>query len=1197
MSVNRLGGVFACLLVSLYSPLLLGQVGRGTITGILTDATGAVIPGVEITATNTATRVDYKTATNVVGNYMIGALPVGQYSIQFIGRGFKEVVRGGISLSAGQIARVDLRLEVGQAAETVTVTAQASMLQTESSQTAEAVQSSVFADLPMSFGGSGGRNMAAFADKMVLGVSGSSFAMSMQGTPGATNSTLIDGMTNLAGFLPGDFAEAGVSAEAIQELNVMTGSVTAENGRQSGGTMSFSLKSGGNVPHGSALYYGQNEVLNANDWNNNRLLAADPTFNLPTTKAFKRPLDRQRDWGFSGGGPIYLPKLYDGRNKSFFYFTLERFNTHTSGPGTLSKSVPQPQMWQGDMSRLLTGRQVGTDALGRQVFEGQIFDPITLRQVAGRYVADAFPGNIIPPDRISQVAKNFGKIFNEWYPPVSSALNNNLYWTTQNRKDVNEYTLKADHSLTPNHKVSGYFYAYALPWNLEDKGGIWSLKDPDLGGPLSRAMHHERHGYTWNGNYDWVVNPSMLNHLSVGANVNLYQYHNRQLGAQFADEWGIKGVGLGLPADQWTPPNIVLNTSNQVTFDPWGLGDARDESYRGVIVNENFSWQRGSHSIKMGFESNQLRYQTSASSNTGGTFYFDPRTTAIPGESFTSQVGNSFASLLLGQVNSAFLTPTLAPTFTRIYVGLFVQDGWKVNPRLTLNYGLRWSGNSPITERDDQLTNFNPLLPDPGVGGLPGATEYMGTGPGRSGRRAINPGAWKDLGPTFGFAYRVTNRVSARGGYGISFMPEGYGWIAPWVAGFRLQNSVEADGQGVYRPVFNIDNGYPGVTQPRTFDPSYADKYTGAVQYTPGANLPSYVQSWNLSVQTEVTKDLLVELAYQGNSATKLHTGASVIPNQIHPEDLSRGAVLTQLIDSPAKAAAAGLPYPYDGFSGLGAYTVLPFPQLKANVVTDYNSQVGFSTYNAGNLIVTKRMSKGLYFYAAYGFSKNIANVTNASNGGNTTGFQDTYNRTKYKSISPNDRTHVLKSAVNWNLPLGRGRALLKNSNPVLNAIVGDWTMSVILNYSSGLPLGHPNSRTSPNFWNGPAVYANFNTPAGGFKSLFDTSKFNPWNANDPGNRYFDLTAFSNALPQQLGNSPVYFPQVRGLWLWSEDANFAKRFHIYERAFLQLRMEFTNLFNRHFFSSPDLGMSNSYFGNVRTASGGRIGQFGVRLEW
>ncbi len=1124
----------------------------------------------------------------------------------------------GVSLTAGQIARIDPTIEVGEVTEKVTVTADASLLQTESSVSSASVTSRVFVDLPLNFGG--GRNMAVFADRLVPGVTGAGYTMRIQGTPGASQGILIDGMTNLAGFLPGDFAEASVSPEAIQELNVFTGNVSAEHGRQGGGTLNFTLKSGTNQLHGSAFYFLRNEWLNANDWNNNRLLAADPNFTQSNTANFVRPKDRRNDWGFSGGGPVYIPKVYDGRNKTFFYFTLERFKTNTSGPGGLTRSVPQPEMWQGNLSRLLGPRiRIGgvdqVDLLGRPVFVGQIFDPVTLRRVTSGqvdpltgltatksgFVSEPFVNNIIPTDRISKVARNFGGIFNEFYSPVNTDLVNNLYDTRYGFQNIRQYTLKADHSFSPNHKVSGYFYKHGLPRNFQEGQfrQLWSLKDPEMGGPLSRSIRQERRGYNWNVSYDWIVSSTMLNHASFGINYNFNAFRSRQLGKDFADQFGITGVGLEQTESEWTRPLINLGGSPVATFESWNHDANRDEKYRGIIVSDTLSYQRGTHAFKIGFEYNNLRYQAFRFDNTGGTFNFASVTTAIPGENFTSQVGNSFASFLLGSVNSASVTPVFNPTAYRTYAAVFVQDNWKVNNRLTLNYGVRWSGNSPIREADDQLAHFTANLRDPNFGNLPGAVEYMGEGPGRAGRRSLYGGNWKDFGPTFGLAYRVTDRLVMRGGYGISFTPEAFGWDFADFAGFRQTNSIPADSKGQFLPVFNIDNGYPGVTQPVNLDPSFAVRFGGVRMFSPGYVRSGYVQSFNLGFQTEISKDLLLELEWRGSKGTRLHAGPNVIPNQIDPKELSRGAVLSQPINSPETAAAAGLPYPYPGFSGLGAHTLLPFPQLGTRGLGSFGDPVGFSTYHSLNVIATKRMAKGYYLYGAYTFSKGITNVTDLNVGGNSTGIQDTYNRSLYKTISPLDRTHILKAALTWDLPLGKGKTLLNGTNRVVNAVVGGWTVSGILNYSSGTPLGHPNSRVTPVGWNGPGVWANFKAPAGGFKGIFNPDTFNPANPNDPGNRFFDPSAFSDASPQSLGNSPNLFPQVRMLTTFSEDASLIKRFSIREGMSLQFRMEMLNLFNRHFFAGPSMNMNDAFFGNITRTGGGsnRTGQFGIRLDW
>ncbi|MGH9839910.1 MAG: carboxypeptidase regulatory-like domain-containing protein, partial [Blastocatellia bacterium] len=482
------------LLSAAQGAVLYAQIGRASITGIVSDSSGAIVPGAAVTATQTGTRVTTATTTNEVGNYTISALPIGQYSISFTKPGFKMHSRTGLDLGSGQVARIDVTLEVGEVSEQVTVTGDASLLQTESAQASKGVNASVFASLPLNFGG--GRNMQQFADKLVPGVNGAIWRVKVQGTPGGTQNIVIDGMTNIAGMLPGDFAEASISPEAVQEMTVFTGNHTAEFGRTGGGTLNFVLKSGTNSVHGSALYYLQNEFLNANAWANNLQLARDPGFTNPTTARFTRPKNRQNLYGGSFGGPVYIPKLYDGRNRSFFYITVEKFQVNSKGATILERTAPQPEMLTGNFSRLLGG-QVGVDALGRPVREGQIYDPATLRQVNGQFVADPFPGNIIPANRLSQtVVKNFVPIFREHYVPATTELNNNLFNSRRREQNVRQMTVKGDHALTSSHKLSGFYYRHEFPVEFQRRQpGMWSIVDSDNGGPLSTYSKQHRHGY------------------------------------------------------------------------------------------------------------------------------------------------------------------------------------------------------------------------------------------------------------------------------------------------------------------------------------------------------------------------------------------------------------------------------------------------------------------------------------------------------------------------------------------------------------------------------------------------------------------------------------------------------------------------------------------------------------------------------
>lgn len=1197
--------VLLCVLLASALPSLIAQTGRATITGIATDPTGAVVPRVNVTAVHTATQVVYRTITNDSGYYTIGSLPIGEYAITYAAAGFMEFTRSGVALEAGQVARIDVVLKIGAVAEKVTVTAQADMVQTETAQAAKSVDSSSFTDLPLSFGE--GRNMVEFAAKLVPGFQQSNMYMRIQGTPSMTQSVVVDGMNVLSGRLPGDFLESSISPEAVQEMTVFTGNANAEYGRGAGGTVNFSLKSGTNNLHGSAFGYLRNEILNANSWNNNRMLAADPDLKNPATQNFLRPKSRQKDYGFSVGGPVILPKLYDGRNKTFFYFTLEKFNFQNPGPTNLTITAPQPEMLTGDLSRLLTGVRVGTDALGRTVTEGQIYDPSTLREVNGQFVADPFLGNIIPASRISKVARNLTQVLAKYYPPVTSSLQNNMYSTRWVEEEITQQSIKVDHAFSSAHKISGFFYYFDSPqWTYTGtaNNGLWSLAEPTTGGPLSTDRSWHMHGPHWNVNYDWVISPTVLNHASFGVSTDNLNSESYWLGKGLDKEWGISGVGLGNPKERVTEPVFNLGASPVMSVSsPWGSPSAVERHHTNYVLNDSLSWQHHSHTIKIGGEFMRMGAQDNTTNNSGGTFNFVSTTTGIPGQSYSSRIGNSFASFLLGEVNGAQLNVPLFPFVTRKAMSIFVQDDWKVTRKLTLNLGLRWSGDTAVTESQDRIANFNPYLPDPKGNNMLGAVEYMGFGPGRAGRRSTAPGYYKNLGPVVGFAYQVAPKTVLRGSYSITYTPESISTTGAWevmpgnfTAGFAQINAVQANSNGIYRPVFNIDDGYPGKTQPSNLDPSWGQSRP-SVMISPDVFKAGYIQQFHFGLQFQPTQNLVVETSWRASKGTRLHSGNSIVPNQIRSQDLYRGAVLGQIIDSPQKAAAAGLPYPYAGWSGLGANTLEPFPQINTQGLTAWGDTVGFSNYQSGNLIVTKRMSRGLTAYGAYTFSKSITNIITDLGAGDSTGLQDSYNRRLYKTIDPADQTHVLKASILWQLPVGRGKAVLGGAGRFLNALVGNWTVSTLFNYSSGIALGHPGSRNRPVGWNGPGLFANFNTPAGGFQRVFDPSTFNPWNPNDPGNRFFNPAAFSDTVGQQLGTSPVSFPQIRMPWTFNEDAEISKRFSVTEKARVELRVEFFNVLNRHYFGAPDMNMNNKSFGNVWTANGNRVGQAGLRLEW
>ena len=382
-----------CLILAamlLLSSQVYAQLDRGTITGTVTDPSGAVIPGAEITIRNTATNATYKTVSTAAGDYTGLNLPAGRYEVTVQAPGLKKLVRTDVVVNVSEVVRVDAALEVGQSQETVTVLASAETLHTDSAVTGQVLQNREVNELPLNFG-SGGRDAENFAIQLAPGVAGSASGTEINGTPQFSKEVLLDGAT-ATGYRSGDFYQQSPSPEALQEFKVETSGMSAEYGRTSGGLYNFVMKSGTNQVHGSLLFEFRNEDLDANTFLGNA--NGQPT-----------PRDRQLDGGGSFGGPVYIPKVYNGKDKTFFYFALERFYTAGGGASTPNETVPPPSWYTGDLSNLLTSQVVGKDALGNNVLRGAIYDPATTQTINGSVFRTMFPGNIIPASRISKVSE------------------------------------------------------------------------------------------------------------------------------------------------------------------------------------------------------------------------------------------------------------------------------------------------------------------------------------------------------------------------------------------------------------------------------------------------------------------------------------------------------------------------------------------------------------------------------------------------------------------------------------------------------------------------------------------------------------------------------------------------------------------------------------------------------------------------
>ena len=1167
---------------------LMSQLNRGALTGTVTDASGAVIPQVKITIKNTATQATYETVCNDSGQYNMPNLPPGPYQVVGEAPNFKRLVRSGVTLGATQVLRVDLALEIGAVAESVSVTAEAPRLQTEVPEVGTSLSNKQLVDLPLSF--SGARMVESFTYKITPGVSGGIWTSHINGSAAFSKDVLLDGASTTT-YLAGDFSASSVSVESIAEFKVQTSGMSAEFGRSQAGIFNFVMKSGSNDVHGS--FYGalRNEALNANSFANN-------------ARGLRRPMDRKQNVAMSLGGPVVIPKVFDGHNRTFFHTTYERYRERNFGFGSPNRTVPIAEFYDGDFSQLLGPVIPQRDALDRTVYRGAIYDPATFRRLdSGRYVGEMFPGNKIPVSRFSEVSKRVIAIARKHYLPTGFAgqapLTNNAVFPAANAPayDNHQFSTKVDQNLGNEHKLSGSFsYTIKDRWLLADAGGIWDPREVK-GGPFSRARSQRLP--TWFGRvaHDWIVTPRMLNHLTV-----FYNRMENPTKGVFTDELdgarelGIKGLSTkGYPEMNWGGGPFVNLTQIGQTTNVF-------MAYTGFGLLETVSFSKGRHFMKAGVDIRRNHMNSRATP--GGGFNFHPRATAIPNEAFSGNLtGFSMASFLLGIVDSASLDDPVVLGGRRAYYGAFFQDDFKVSDRLTLQLGVRWEYQPPFTEAADRISSWNPNKLDP-ASGLRGAYDFAGKCDVCTGNRYFGSRTLRSWGPRIGFAYRASAKWTVRGAYGIFYEGDVFNGFSPTPLGKATNVQVggtwalSADAVRPWAGLFNWDAGFP---TDRFVPPSYDVSWGN--QNRPGMIDPKYgqtpyVQQWNLNLQREFGRQLVLDIGYVGNKATGLRNENLAVLNQLPASVLGEyGRGLNNAVRTEAEARANGIAYPFPGFQGTVASALRAFPQVQGNqTVAAYGSPLGFSSYNSLQVTVDKRFSGGLTAYANYVWSKILTN-TSSSMVSNNSGPLDYYNLKLEKSLAGYDIPHMFKAYVDYELPVGSGKALWTGAGRAANAIFGGWSVSAIMNYFSGGPLGFGGSSPLSGGWNGATNRANI-APGEMKVPSFDKSAFDLLNRSAPGNMYLNKSLFSDPEPLTLGTSAPRYGQARGFGTISEDFGLQKNHRWGERYRIQLRAEFLNFFNRSAPSSIQTNVVNADFGRVvGVANTYREVQLGLRFDF
>lgn len=1167
--------------VFLISGAALAQTG-GAITGTVVDPAGAVVASAAIEARNTETNAVYPVASSSTGNYTLPGLPPGTYELDISAPGFKKLVRSGLLVQNAQTIRIDAKLEVGTTTESVTVTEAAPLLKTESGELSRTVAGATMDQLPVLQAGvdnSGIRNPYAgtftLPGALASGPNNNSVGLTVvfNGNPHASETALLDGMNNTNIMNQGGQQENAPGQDSIQEFTVQTSNYSAEYGQAGGAVVNMVMKSGTNEFHGSLYDYLQNEDLNAG---------------VPFTNSghgnLSRPAVRRNDYGFTVGGPIWIPKVYDGHNRSFFFFGWEQFlqdNNYLPTAVTLPTAAYQAGNFSGAIAAA-GNHSIGTDPAGATVFANEIFDPLTARPAAnGQIVASQFMNNTIPMTRMDPVSVKMQALIPKpaciagGLCNASSALNN-----FQNTEPISRRTfipsLKLDQLIGAKDKISFY-------WSRTGTYCIACYGEDGLPQPISGTFGAGIYSHAERLNYDRTVTPTVLLHLGVGFN---YVDLGRPSVTPVYDSCG----NLGLCSQAFTSPTSFPEVTGLYNSLGGGFGISTAGQFGPPTRNDNLSstfnnlasltWVKGNHTFKFGGTLDLIGfYETGAAQK---NFNFSNAETAEPyqvsivnGASSSNGVGAytpgfPYASFLLGLVDNANIDPTYNSRFGQHRLGLYAQDSWKITPKFTLDYGLRYDYSTYYTEQYGRSPNFAPNLANPTAGGHPGATIYQAT----CHCQFAQNYPW-GLGPRLGFAYQVQPKTVLRGGFGIVYAGVGVGQHEDGAGNATADNpfgpsvpgqAIMTWGQGV------AINGSP-LTAAQIAWPNLSPGYypIGGVvpgtgpQYTDqNAGRPARQYQYSFTIQREITGNLVVDAAYVGNRGVWWPTfddakgqmtnynylSTSVLNN--YGLSLSNPADLAILMARVGSAAAGPFQnrIPFAGFplTASVAQALRPFPQFNGGV-NPVGAPLGETWYNSLQATATKRLSRGLQATFNFTWSKSLASFC---------GTPDPQNYALAKCVGEYDQPLVTRLTVDYRLPAWGPK--------IVSQMVRDWTLDAFGAWASGLPLtapaattaGYPSSLAGASMANLAFVSNQYQIPTGQpfFLKDINCHCFNPQTTI-----VLNPAAWTNPDPGAFGGAR-YLPAFRQQRRPVENFGIGRVFRIGERYAFSVRAEFTNIFNR-----------------------------------
>jgi hypothetical protein len=1167
-SIDLISGESILLALALFCALATtayGQSYQGGLRGSLHDNSGAPLANVTLSLINEATSVTRSTVTNSSGEYVFDRVDPGKYKLEATSSGFKKLERSGVVIETQQQLLLDLVMEVGALTETVVITDDAPLIESANASVGQVISKQFLSDLPNT-----GRNpfsLAAISPNYVPAgnptfnrqqdQSGSS-QISLAGGPVRGNNYLLDGVPiadigNRAVIIP--------TFEAIQELKMQVNNYDAEAGRTGGGVFNVSSRSGSNQLHGSLFGFLRPNPLQANNFFNNR-------------SGIKRPDADYGLYGGSVGGPVYIPRLYNGKDKTFFWIAMEGYRMQSFLSETFT--VPTVLERQGNFSQTRNG--------GQPVV---IYDPLTTRTVNGQLARDPFPGNIIPLNRQDPVGRALLQFFPLPNRPGDASGRGNYAATSTLDDRADQQTFKLDHSFSNWYKASATYLRYGSREPVADYYG--TISNPG-GSLLFRNVD------ALAVNNIFTLNQTTL--LSVRYGYNTFDDNVDTISAGF--DPASLGFAPGFTRDIAFNKFPAISTSGAYGPSQGALGSAAPNERRWYSHNflTGVSKLMGRHNLKAGFDYRKLSLEFNNIGQASGSFTFTRAFTQGPNpNAATTPGGNELASLLLGAVASGS-SQLVTPLSVYVnYFGGYAQDDFRLSQKLTLNFGLRYEYEQGLQERDNQLTvGFDPTAPfptQPAGMSVKGGLIFAGV----NGAPTQQTQAQKNkFGPRVGFAYQYNEKTTIRGGYGILWAPaifnlgptvDGYGAL-----GFAAVTNMVTSLNGGLTPANFLSNPFPnGLLRPTGSALGTLTQVGQSISFVDQNREAAYLQQFSLDIQRELPANIALTVGYVGSRGTSLQLGGinngGVNINQLAPQFMSRADLQTQ-VANPFFGTAAGVGI-LSSATVARAQLLRPFPQFGDVIMLGASG--GNSFYNALTVKAQKRLSKGFSLLAAYTFSKLLDNITGNGNffaPDNTSNVIDAYNRSRDYGLSSVDTPHRFTVSGTYELPFGRGRRFLGGAGGVVDRIVGGWQLNAIVTYQSGFPLSITQQVNNTNAFSlgqrpNVALGVDPETP-GSIGDRIDAGYLNP-------------AAFTQAAPNTFGNAPrtigARSPSARLF-----DYSLLKNTQIFEGLKAQFRIEAVNGFNTPIFRAPNTQVGNSAFGRITSqANFARIVQLSVRLMW